>query len=55
MDKMDKLSVIRMCISNDLRAIEELQNHIEKLRIMEQETLLAELVESDEALEAFPL
>ena len=50
---MNKLSVIRMCISNDLKAIEELTAHLAKLRVMEQVALLEQ--EVDDSLEAYPL
>ena len=44
MKKMDKLSAIYMCIVNDLKAIEELTYHLNKL----QEMYEAELKKQEE-------
>lgn len=40
MMNFDKLTAIQTCIRNDIRAIEELEHHLAKLREMEHEEQL---------------
>lgn len=47
---MDKLTLIRFCINNNLKVIEELEKNLVELRVKEQIALFEQQLEED-----FPL